>query len=58
MDLPRVPKPTRVTTGALQVEIASSPLRLTFLDPRGEWLAREPADGGMSREAADARGIS
>src|SRR5205807_3871138 len=27
-------EPTRVTTGALQVEIASSPLRLTFLAPR------------------------
>jgi alpha-glucosidase len=49
-------EPTRVTTGALQVEIASSPLRLTFLDPRGEWLVREPADGGMSREAADGDG--
>ena len=49
-------EPTRVITGALRVEVASSPLRLTFLDPRGEWFLREPADGGMSGEAADAGG--
>ena len=49
-------EPPRVITGALRVEVASSPLRLTFLDPRGEWVVREPADGGMFREAADAGG--
>src|SRR5262245_45537087 len=43
--------PPRITTDALQVELATGPLRLGFLDPRGEWLLREPADGGMSSEA-------
>ena len=48
--------PARIVTDGLQVEIAERPLRLAFLDARGEWLVREPADGGMSSEAADAAG--
>ena len=49
-------EPLRVATGDLGIEIATDPLRLSFLDPRGEWLLREPADGGMSAEVVDGSG--
>jgi hypothetical protein len=39
-------EPLRVVTGDLGIEIATRPLRLSFLDPRGEWLLREPARRG------------
>ena len=49
-------EPHRVATSDLQIEVASAPLRLTFLDSRGEWLLREPADGGMSSELVASSG--
>ncbi len=49
-------EPLRVVTSDLRVEIATSPLRLAFLDPRGESLLREPVDGGMSTEVVDGSG--
>jgi alpha-glucosidase len=49
-------EPLRVVTSDLQIEVASAPLRLTFLDSRGEWLLREPADGGMSSELVASSG--
>ena len=37
----------RLATAALGVEVAATPLRLTFLDPAGEWLLRElPSQAG------------
>src|SRR4029453_9527444 len=41
-------EPARLVTPHLQVEIASAPLRLAFLDARGEWLLRGPPDGGVA----------
>src|SRR5262245_36238077 len=49
-------EPARLATPHLGIEIATAPLRLAFLDAGGEWLLREPPDGGMSAEAADANG--
>ena len=43
-------EPVRVATSDLQLEVETRPLRLTFAGPAGEWLLREPADGGMSVE--------
>ena len=40
----------RLSTAHLQVEAATSPMRLTFLDASGDWLLREPARGGMLTE--------
>ena len=37
----------RLTTTALGVEVATTPLRLAFLDSVGEWLLREPPHAGM-----------
>ena len=51
-----VGEPARLITPHLQVEIATSPLRLAFLDARGDWVLREPPDGGMSSESVDASG--
>src|SRR5262245_30258632 len=45
-------EPVRMVTADLQVEVATRPVRLAFLDSRGDWLLREPADGGMSAELA------
>jgi hypothetical protein len=45
-------EPLRLVTTDLQVQIGTSPLRIAFLDPSGEWLVREPADAGMSAEAS------
>src|SRR5262245_40517180 len=42
--------PLRVVTANLHVEVTTAPLRVALLDARGEWLLREPADGGMSTE--------
>jgi alpha-glucosidase (family GH31 glycosyl hydrolase) len=41
----------RLSTGDLQVEAATNPVRLTFLDAAGTWLLREPAHGGMLTES-------
>jgi len=49
-------EPARLATPHLGIEIATAPLRLAFLDPGGEWLLREPPDGGMSAEAGEASG--
>ena len=49
-------EPARLVTPHLQVEIASAPLRLAFLDACGEWLLREPPDGGMAGGGADGDG--
>jgi len=37
----------RLATTALGVEVATTPLRLAFLDSAGEWLLREPPRAGM-----------
>jgi alpha-glucosidase (family GH31 glycosyl hydrolase) len=53
-DWPPVPlevtdgEPLRVATGALRLDVDRAPLRLSFADPDGAWLLREPADGGMA----------
>jgi alpha-glucosidase (family GH31 glycosyl hydrolase) len=47
--------PVRLATPDLRIEIATAPLRIAFLDPRGEWLLREPADAGMSADGARLR---
>jgi alpha-glucosidase len=44
--------PVRLATSALRIEAATAPLRLTFLDAAGDWLLREPLDGGMSAQNA------
>jgi alpha-glucosidase (family GH31 glycosyl hydrolase) len=44
--------PLRLATGDLEIRVARSPLRLAFVDARGEWLLREPAEAGMSAEPA------
>jgi alpha-glucosidase len=49
-------EPARLLTPHLQVEISTRPLRLAFLDARGEWVLREPPDGGMGRGRGDADG--
>src|SRR5262245_44556098 len=49
-------EPARLVTPHLGIEIAAAPLRLVFLDAGGEWILREPPDGGMSAEAAEASG--
>src|SRR6185295_10436520 len=49
-------EPLRVATSDLGIEIATHPLRLSFLDARREWLLREPPDGGMSTEVVDGSG--
>ncbi len=43
-------EPLHLVTTDLRVEVATAPLRVAFLDSRGDWLLREPADGGMSAE--------
>jgi alpha-glucosidase (family GH31 glycosyl hydrolase) len=57
-------EPVRVVTADLQAAIATAPprrartgvaapaLRISFLDPRGDWLLGEPAERGMSLEPA------
>ena len=45
-------EPVRLATTALQVEVATQPLRIALLDPTGDWLLREPAEAGMSAEPA------
>ena len=40
----------RLATSDLQLDVETEPLRLTFGDPAGAWLLREPADGGMAVE--------
>ena len=40
----------RLVTTDLQVEVATRPLRIAFLDRHGDWLLREPAEAGMSAE--------
>ena len=37
-------EPVRLATTDLQIEIATTPLRIAFLDSRGDWMLREPAD--------------
>ena len=55
-DWPAVPievhdgEPARLGTPDLGVEVTTSPVTLAFLDAAGNWLLREPADGGMERE--------
>jgi len=49
-------EPFRVVTAEFGIEIATAPLRLAFLDRRGEWLLREPPDGGMSSEVVAGSG--
>src|SRR4029453_11961873 len=49
-------EPARLVTPHLQAEIASAPLRLAFLDARGEWLLREPPGGGMAGGGAGGGG--
>src|SRR2546430_22588 len=39
-----------VATRDLRVEVETRPLRLAFADAAGEWLLREPDEGGMSVE--------
>src|ERR1700741_3264070 len=56
-------RPSKSTTGtrrarppgALPLELAGAPMRLSFMDPAGAWLLREPVDGGMSIEPGDGR---
>src|SRR5882724_11065728 len=48
-------EPVRLATGALRLEVESTPLRLSFGDPTGAWLLREPAEGGMDVEPATGR---
>jgi len=43
-------EPVRLATRDVTVEAATRPLRLAFGDTAGEWLLREPDDGGMSVE--------
>src|SRR2546423_4818802 len=43
-------EPVRVATRDLRVEVETRPLRLAFADAAGEWLLREPDEGGMSVE--------
>lgn len=42
---------SRVATRDLRIEAETRPLRLAFADAAGEWLLREPDDGGMSVDA-------
>src|SRR5262245_4360556 len=44
--------PAQVTTAVLGVEVGTRPLGLSFLGSAGDWLLREPADGGMHKEEA------
>src|SRR5262249_51458176 len=44
--------PLRLLTTDLKVEIAVNPLRLAFIDPRGDWLLRQATDAGLSDEPA------
>ena len=44
-------EPVRLGTSDLRLEVSTSPLRLSFLDAAGNWLLREPDEGGgMTRE--------
>lgn len=43
-------EPVRLVTTELEIQVASTPLRMAFLDSHGDWLLREPADTGMSAE--------
>jgi alpha-glucosidase (family GH31 glycosyl hydrolase) len=57
-------EPVRVVTADFQAAVATAPprpprsagvappMRISFLDPRGEWLLREPDEAGMSIEPA------
>lgn len=47
--------PVTVSTADLAVEVRTRPLRLSFLGSDGEWLLREPADGGARGEAGAGR---
>ncbi|MET0851357.1 MAG: hypothetical protein ABW020_09535, partial [Candidatus Rokuibacteriota bacterium] len=49
-------EPARISTGDLRIEVASDPMRLTFAGATGEWLLREPPDGGTTVERAGAGG--
>jgi hypothetical protein len=49
-------EPARLGTSDLGVEVTTSPVRLAFLDAAGNWLLREPADGGMVREQGPSGG--
>jgi alpha-glucosidase len=40
-------EPPRLVTTAARVDVAPGPLRLSLAGAAGEWLLREPADGGM-----------
>jgi alpha-glucosidase len=40
-------EPPRLVTAAARLDVAPAPLQLSFAGPDGEWLLREPADGGM-----------
>src|SRR5262249_52898207 len=44
-------EPLLLRTTDLTVEIARHPLRLAFIDPRGDWLLRQPAGAGLSSES-------
>ena len=44
--------PLRLATADLSVEIQADPMRLSFAGSTGDWLIREPADGGMAVERA------
>jgi alpha-glucosidase len=46
--------PIRVTTRDLGLQVTTGSVRLTFCDAAGDWLLREPADGGMSAERVPA----
>ena len=42
--------PARLATSDLRLEVGTDPFGLIFTDAAGEWLLREPADGGMAIE--------
>jgi alpha-glucosidase (family GH31 glycosyl hydrolase) len=48
-------EPVRLDTGVLRLEVESAPRRLSFADPTGAWVLREPADGGMDVKPATDR---
>jgi alpha-glucosidase (family GH31 glycosyl hydrolase) len=49
-------QPAGISTSDLRVEVATDPVRLTFAGATGEWLLREPPDGGTTVERAGAGG--
>jgi len=48
-------EPVRLSTSALRVEVATSPLRLSFTDATGTALLHEPAAGGLETDPATGR---